>query len=111
MARVKYITTQVTEEIWIAITEVANLRGDSISKTTDSLVQRGLAHLEQERGSSTPVYVRLARIEEQLKMQESREQRLMNSYNTAIKLEDTKAIEEIHSLAQKMGIKLAEIQP
>lgn len=111
MARTKTITTQVTEEIWMAVTDVSNLRGDSISKTTDSLIQRGLHHLEQEKGSDTPAYVRLARIEEQLKMQESREQRLIGSYNLAIKLNDIKAIQEIQSVAKNLNIELAGIEP
>ena len=109
MPRVKYITTQVTEDIWLAITEVANLWGESISKTADRLVQRGLRHLEQEKGSNTPI-VQLARIEEQLKMQESREQRVMSSYNLAIKLGDMELIQEIQDVAKSLGINLVDME-
>lgn len=106
MARTKYITTQVTEETWAAIADAANFWGESLSKATDRLVQRGLMSLNTELGSKTPFYIRLARIEEELKQQESREQRVMNSYDRARKLQNLDGITEIQKIAKEIDLEL-----
>lgn len=111
MARTKTITMQVSEETWQAVKDIANLWGESVSKASDRLTQRGLVSIEKELGSKTPAYVKLARIEEELKLQESSEERLFNSYNRAIKLGDHDRIKRVQQLAQDLKIELAEVEP
>ena len=109
MARQKTITTGVSEETWQAVKDIANLWGESISKATDRLVQRGLISIEKELGSKTPAYVKLARIEEELKILESREQRLLGSHERAAKLGIYDKVKEIQTLAKEFGIEIAEL--
>ena len=106
MARTKYITTQVTEETWAAIADAANFWGESLSKATDRLVQRGLMSLNTELGSKTPVHIRLARIEEELKLQESREQRVVGSYERAVRLQSFDRVTELQKMAKELNIEL-----
>lgn len=108
MSRQKYITTQVSEETWQAVKDIANMWGESISKAADRLVQRGLISIEKELGSKTPAYVKLARIEEELKILESREQRLQGSHERANKLGVYDKVKEIQTLAKEFGIELAQ---
>lgn len=106
MARTKYITTTVTQETWEAVTDAANVWGASISKAADRLLQRGLIALDKELGSKTPAYIRLARIEDELKSQESREQRIVTSYERAVRLQNADRLNEIKSLAKELKIDL-----
>jgi hypothetical protein len=104
MARKMHISTQVSEETWEAVKDVGNLFGESISKAADRLIQRGLISLDRELGSSTPVYVRLARIEEELRLMESGEQRVANSYQRASKLGVYDKVKEIEGIGKELGI-------
>ena len=106
MARTKYVTTQVEEQTYQSILDAANLWGESMSKATDRLVQRGLIALDAELGSKTPTHIEVMRIHHALTNQMSTKQRLTEGYRLAGELKDTETMEEIKALADELGINL-----
>lgn len=106
MARNKYVTTQVDEDVWQSIVDAANLWGESISKATYRLVQRGLISLNNELGSKTPDHIQVNRISQDLNTKMSTKQKVVEGYRLANELEDEKAKEELRAVAKRLGIAL-----
>lgn len=106
MARNKYVTTQVDEDVWQSVVDAANLWGESISKATYRLVQRGLISLDKELDSKTPDHIRVNRISQDLNTKMSTKQKVVEGYRLAGELEDEKAKEELKAVAKHLNITL-----
>jgi hypothetical protein len=105
-ARTKHIHSTVTPQTYEAIMDAANVFSESLSLTVDKLVQRGLESLEEELGSNTPVYIRLARLDRELKRQMSTQDNLRENYALARKLGDEERQKKLETLASSLGIEL-----
>ena len=109
MARNKYVTTQVDEEVWQSIIDAANLWGESISKATYKLVQRGIISLDKDLGSKTPDHIRVSRITQNLNTKMTTKQRVTEGYRLAKELGDVEAAGELEAVAKRLNIELPNL--
>lgn len=108
--RNRYLTVKLPEADWEGVRDIANLQGETLSTAGWKLIQRGVEGYEKEMGSSTPLQVRIHRLNQRVKKAATEEQLLKDAYTMITQREEgierEALLKEIHGLAEEAKVNL-----